>query len=78
MPTSWSVLHDEPQTGRRLEGQTLLEEYDLTSVPIEQLPWFSETEVVVKSSIADGFTAKLEISQICIYRRLRVQYYDKQ
>lgn len=78
MAVAWGVLHNEPDTRKRLEGQALLEEYSVNDVTLssEELAWFSEAEKVVKLSITDGWKAKLLIGRICVYRRLRVQYHD--
>ncbi len=38
----WDILYEEPATGRTLEGQSLLEEYDLRYVSLlaPALEWF--------------------------------------
>lgn len=59
-----------------MEGQSLLEEYDLRYVSLlaPALEWFLTAIQAVRSSIADGLRAKLAIGQLCVYRRLRVQH----
>lgn len=76
MHERWDVLYEEPATGRTLEGQSLLEEYDLRYVSLlaPALEWFLTAIQAVRSSIADGLRAKLAIGQLCVYRRLRVQH----
>jgi len=70
------VLYDESATGRTLEGQALLEEYDLryVSLLVSALEWFLAAIQTVRASIEDGIRAKLAIGRLCVYRRLRVQH----
>lgn len=76
MSARWVVLHEEPATGRTLEGQMLLEEYDLRYVSLlaPVLGWFLAAIQTVRASIEDGARAKLAIGRLCVYRRLRVQH----
>ncbi len=73
----WEVLHNEPATGRRLEGKRLLEEYDFQKYPIftEKSKWLAEAEQVVRFSIEGGYEAKLVIKRVSVYRRLRMQHH---
>lgn len=79
MSARWKIIHDEPESGRRLDGRKLLEEYDLrvTALSHPKLRWFSEAVRAVKLSIDDGYRAKLHhIDRICVYQELRMWYYS--
>lgn len=76
MSAQWDILYEETATGRTLEGQTLLEEYDLRYVSLlaTALEWFLVAIQTVRASIQDGYRAKLAIGRLCVYRRLRIQH----
>lgn len=76
MSARWDILYGESATGRTLEGQMLLEEYDLRYVSLlaPALAWFLTAIQTVRASIEDGIRAKLAVGRLCVYRRLRVQH----
>lgn len=79
MRTEWEVLHEELETGRILEGWKRLEYFDLREQlsydPSEpQLAWFVEAVQVVKTSINEGFFAKLRANYAAVYQRLRMHH----